>query len=384
MQRFVDTRDMAVLDTASENIVLFHPYVPESAIHELQTTLKSRWIGQGPKVERFEREFARKLGLSASAVAVGACTDALHLSYILAGLKEGDEVITTVFTCTATNIPLLYMNVDIKFADIQPNTLNIDPNHVRELITDRTRAIVCVHYGGLPCDIRQLREIADERGIPIIEDAAQALGATYQGVPIGDLSEFTAFSFQAIKHITTGDGGMLTLRDESLVEKVKRIRWFGIDRSAKQGGYWENDIREVGYKYQMTDVAACLGLAALDEFDRLLEQRRSLFREYETLLSGVDGLSFFGGAFTDREHAAWLCTVAVENRRNLERKLREHKIESGQVHFRNDRYTVFERFRTTDVPNMDALEDRYLVLPLHNHMDLEDVRKVCEVIRSGW
>ena len=384
MDKFSDTRDLPILPADQQNLVLFHPHIPESAIAAVEETLRSRWIGQGPKVDLFEQRFTAQLSLSTTAIAVGAGTDALHLAFLLAGFQPGDEVIAPVFTCTATNIPLLYQGVEIKFADIQQDTLNVDPQHVRQLVSERTKGIVCVHYGGLPCDMDELRAIADEFHIPIIEDAAQSLGATYKDRPIGDISEFTVFSFQAIKHLTTGDGGMLLLRDHSLRAQAERMRWFGIDRSAKQGGTWSNEISEIGYKYQMTDIGAAMGLAGLDCLDDCLSVRRALFQAYQRELDGIPGLDIIGSDLTDREHAAWLMTVAVERRRDLERKLRDHRVESGQVHFRNDRYKVFENYRTTEVPHMDAMEDRYLVLPLHMRVTLDDVARVGEVIRSGW
>jgi len=366
-----------------DGIVLFYPHVPESAIEEVAKVLRSRWIGQGPKVELFEDEFEQKFAKGGKAISVGSGTDALHLAYILAGIKEGDEVIAPVFTCTATNIPFLYMGVKVVFADIDAHTLNIDVNHVRRLITPKTKAIVCVHYGGLPCDMDELHEIANSYNIPVIEDAAHALGAKYKGRYIGEISPFTMYSFQAIKSLTTGDGGMLVIRDKDLIEKAKRIRWFGIDRSAKQKGIWENDITEIGYKYQMTDISAAIGLASLKEIDNTLQHRKILLSEYSRGLKGVDGIRFIGDGYTDREHAAWLCTVIVERRLDFQRKLRENKIESNQVHYRNDRYTVFGG-RTDQFPNMDAIEDKYLVLPLHTKMSIDDVRFICSVAKSGW
>ena len=187
-----------------EGIMLFYPNVPKTAADEVAQVLQSRWIGQGPKVLQFEKEFQQKFLSTHTALTVGSGTDALHLAYILAGIKPGDEVIAPVFTCTATNIPLLYQGAKIRFADIEPNTLNIDVNHVKKLVNEKTKAIVCVHYGGLPCDMDELSAIARQYNIPIIEDSAHALGATYKGKHIGDISDFSTFSFQAIKHITTG------------------------------------------------------------------------------------------------------------------------------------------------------------------------------------
>jgi perosamine synthetase len=334
--------ELPLMDVTESNIVLFHPHVSEKARQYVNDTLQTRWIGQGPKVDQFEELFSQKFAAGNAAVSVGSGTDALHLAYLMAGLKAGDEVVAPLFTCTATNTPFLYMGVTVRFADVQPGTLNLDPNHVATLVNDRTRAIVCVHYGGLPCDMTELQAIARRWNIPIIEDAAHAVGATYKGDVIGSISDFTIFSFQAIKHITTGDGGMLTFQDDGeLLEKAKRLRWFGIDRSAKQMGIWENDIREVGYKYQMNDIAAAMGLAAIEEIDAILRLRRSHLARYEELLSGVPGMEFVGGGYTDREHAAWLCTVLAEDRAGLQKQLRVNNIESGQVHYRNDRYSIF-------------------------------------------
>jgi len=377
--------DMSIMKDNSENIVLFYPHVSELAKSSVMETLDSRWIGQGPKVKVFEENFSKKFGSNLPAIAVGSGTDALHLSYILAGLKSGDEVIAPLFTCTATNTPFLYMGVKINFADIDINTMNMDINHVRHLINDKVKAIICVHYGGLPCDMDELQSIADEWNIPIIEDAAHAVGARYKGIDIGSISDFTMFSFQAIKHITTGDGGMLIIKDKALVEKAERIRWFGIDRKSKQAGIWENDITEVGYKYQMNDIAAAMGIASLDEFDEQSKIRKKLFQIYEEELVGCDRLRVVGSGYKDREHAAWLFTVIVEDRYKLQEKLRDNNIESNQVHFRNDRYSIFKEFTDGKVfPNMDKVEDDYLVLPLHTKMTVEDVKRVCSVIKSGW
>lgn len=368
----------------SEGIVLFHPHIPESAVEAVNDVLHSRWVGQGPHVAEFEKEFTRHFAGSGKSVAVGSGTDALHLAYLLSGLNEGDEVITPVFTCIATNMPFLYMGVKIRFADVDPETMNISVKHVRELINEKTKAIVCVHYAGLPCDMDELHAIARAYNIPVIEDAADALGATYKGKNIGAISPFTMFSFQAIKHITTGDGGMLVIQDHHLISKAERIRWFGIDRSNKQLGTWENDITEIGYKYQMTDISAALGLAALREFEHTLTYRQGLFEAYKNGLVGANGITLIGSQVNDRTHAAWLCTALLEkDRSGFMRRLREKKIETSQVHYRNDRYSIFGG-RRDDLPNMDGVEENYIVLPLHMKMTKEHVEYICEVIKQGW
>jgi dTDP-4-amino-4,6-dideoxygalactose transaminase len=371
------------LETGDNRVVLFHPYVPEGTGEEVAEVLKTRWIGQGPRVDQFEKEFGDFLG-GVSSLAVGSGTDALHLAYLLAGIEAGDEVITPVFTCTATNLPLLYIGAIPVFADIDPKTMNISPSSIREKITPRTKAIATVDYGGLPCDYEEISKIAQEFNLKIIDDAAHAVGAKYRGENIGQIADFTTYSFQAIKHITTADGGLLAIKDPSLLEKGKRLRWFGIDRVAKQGGIWSNDITELGYKYQMTDIGATMGLAGLHKIDHILEHRRNILDIYMTELKGIDGLYNVGSqSLADREHAAWLHTILVEKRDQLQAKLLSNGIESAPVHYRNDMYSILGG-RSSEFPNMDSLEDKYLVLPLHMHMSAEDAQRICSIIKSGW
>ena len=375
--------EFPIMEEKPGNIVLFHPHIPAAAIDAVTKVLESRWIGQGPLVDEFERKFCARFAGDHPTLAVRSGTDALHLAYILADLHPGDEVISPLFTCTATNMPLLYLGVKLIFADVQPDTLNLDPVDVRRRITERTKAIVCIHHAGLPSDMAELRGIADEYGLKLVEDAAHALGATYRGQTIGQISDFTTFSFAAVKNITTGDGGMLIMRDASLLDKARRLRSAGIDRKAKQAGNWENDIFEIGYRYQTSDIAAAIGLAALDEFDEVLAHRRGLLEQYERELVKIAGLSFIGARRQDRSHSAWMCTVLVERREVLQKKLREQNIESSQVHYRNDRYSIFGG-RRDDFPNMDAVEDKYLHLPLHTRMNGFDVARICSTIRAGW
>ncbi len=264
----------------SEGIPLFYPYISEKAKDEVLDTLNSRWIGQGPKVDNFEKQFSAKLAPNHFSLATGSGTDSLHLSYILSNITKDDEVITPVFTCTATNLPLLYEGAKPIFTDIDPNTLNINVDDIEHRITKKTKAIVSVDYGGIPSNYEKLRSICDSYNLTFISDAAQSLGTKFLGKSICEFADLTNYSFQAIKTITTADGGMVVIKNRDLYEKAKRLRWFGIDRSAKQKGIWENDISEIGYKYQMTDLSACLGLAALDDLDYLINYRKKLLNSY--------------------------------------------------------------------------------------------------------
>ena len=356
---------------ATKTIPLMVPFVPEGAKRAAAAVLETRWIGQGPKVDEFEQRFSEQIVGGHSCVAVSSGTAALHLAYILAGIGPGDEVIAPLFTCTLANEPLLWLGAQIRFCDVAPGSLNMDTAHALELVTERTKAIVIVHYGGQPVD-KRLFEI----GVPVIEDCAHAVGAEYQFE-----GRFQCFSFQAVKHISTTDGGMLVVPD-SLAAKAKRLRWAGIDREAKHSGTWENDIREVGYKYQMNDVAAAMGIEELRALPAQIIFRQILREDYEHGLAGIDGITTID---RDPRSACWLMTVLVDRREDLMRKLRGSGIECDLVHYRNDRYTIFQEFRAPgQFPNMDEVESRYLVLPLHMGMGEGDVGRICEVIRSGW
>lgn len=381
MKKFEKKNDLPIMDP-SDGIVLFHPHIPKSTNDAIAEVLKTRWIGQGPKVEQFEDLFLKEFSISGSAIATGSGTDALHLSYLLSNLKEEDEVLAPVFTCTATNIPLLYLKANIKFVDVNPNTLNICVEDLKRKISEKTKAIVCVHYGGLPCDMTEIGELAKKFNIPVIEDAAHAVGAKYKNQFIGNISEYTMFSFQAIKHITTGDGGMLIAKNKDQEAMAKRLRWFGIERKQKQLGIWDNDITEVGYKYTMTDISAAMGIEALKEFDQIINFRRSLYHRYIHNLKDFSGVKIVDDFSPDKQHACWLFTVLVERRNDLQQKLRNLKIESGQTHFRNDRYTVFKD--SEDYPNMNLIDDNYLILPLHTKMNIEHVDFICDQIKQGW
>ncbi len=365
-------------------ILMFYPYISTKSLRNLNRTIKSRWVGQGPKVELFEKKFSKKYLNSNNALATGSGTDALHLSYVLSNIKKDDEVIVPIFTCTATNIPLLYMGAKIVFADINPETMNICTESIKKLITKKTKAIVCVHYGGLPCDMDELKKISKKHSLILIEDVAQAIGAKFRNKNVGTFGNFSTYSFQAIKHITTGDGGMLVTKNKNDYNKAKRIRWFGIDRDKKYKGTWSNDIYEVGYKYQMTDISATLGLDSLSEVDAIINYRRKLYYRYLENFSKFDQIKVIDDHDTNKFHAAWLITINIENKDYLQKKLNSKNIEANQVHFRNDKYSIFKKFaKNKKFKNMDYLENRYLVLPLHHKLKLSDIDYISDIVKKN-
>ena len=363
--------------------VLFYPYIPKKSLKILENRLSTRWIGQGPMVDRFEKKFSKIFLNGNECVSTGSGTDALHLAYILAGIKKNDEVITPVFTCTATNIPLLYIGAKIKFVDVDPNTMNICIKDLKKKITKRTKAIVCVHYGGIPCDMDEIQKIAKKFNIKVIEDAAQALGGKYKKQNIGTISDFTTFSFQAIKHITTGDGGMLCIKDKKLIDKAKRIRWFGIDRKKKQLGIWKNDIKEVGFKYQLTDLGASIGYQSLIDFKKIISHRLRIYNIYLKNLSKNPNITCVHDYDNKKYCAAWLFTILLKKKDFLQKKLRDKNIETNQVHFRNDKYSIFKKFvKKQKFKNMDHIENKYLVLPIHTKVSEKDAKYICNLINK--
>ena len=375
-------KDFPLIKENKKTITQFYPHIPRTAVQTIKKVFAGRWIGQGPLVDKLEKIFSRRFANNMASIAVGSGTDALHLSYILANLKKGDEVICPVFTCTATNIPLLYFGAKIKFADIDPVTFNIDIVSVKKLITKKTKAIIFVNYGGLPCNISELVKLAKKNKITLIQDAAQSLDAKYKNKPITTYADFTIFSFQAIKHISSGDGGMLVIKNSKLIKKAKRIRWFGIDRLAKQGGTWENDIKEIGYKYQMTDIGAALLLESIKEFRKIKVHRKKIFEIYLKELSKNRNINIVNDE-NIKGHAHWLFTILLNKKDYLQKKLRQKGIETNQVHFRNDRYSIFKKFtKNKKFENMDAVEDKYLVLPIHTKMKINDAKYIADQINK--
>ncbi|MDP2939664.1 MAG: DegT/DnrJ/EryC1/StrS family aminotransferase [Candidatus Omnitrophota bacterium] len=362
-------------------IALFWPHMSRKVEKKLPEILNSRWIGQGPQVDSLERKFSSMFNLP-YVVSVNNCTAALHLSLILADVKDGDEVITTPMTCSATNIPILYQRARAVFADIQENTLNIDPNSIRQKITDKTKAIIVVHWAGYPCDMDEILQIAKAKNLPVIEDAAHAVGAYYKDKPIGNISNYSCFSFQAIKQITSGDGGILTVQNENDYKRAKLLRWYGIDREFKGDIYSKYQIKEIGFKYHMNDIAATILILQLDDLAKVLARRRRIADIYRKNLNNVAGLELLESK-NDRQSANWLFTIKVQDRQGFTKKLCGNGIESHMVHVRCDIYPIFGG-RKLDLPVMNKVEDKYTSIPLHTKLTDEDLKRIIKTIKSGW
>ena len=350
-------------------VVMFHPYVTEEMIDGVIDTLKSRWIGQGPKVDLFEEMFAKKFGVQYP-VSVNSGTAALSLAYHLADIQPGDEVISPVFTCSATNIALLHQGAKIVWADIDPDTLNPSKLDIEQKITSKTKAIVNVHLSGNLNDLGKMP-------VPVIGDSCQA------HLPPLPHEDYVCYSFQAIKHLTTGDGGMLVVNNEDDYQRAKKLRWFGIDREAKQAANWQvykgrsitTDFDEAGWKYQMTDIAAALGIGALKSYNHIMEHHYKIAQIYYEGLRENSNVAIIGGT--------WGFPILVKDRDSFAKMLLSHGVETNVVQVRNDILSVFGGKRQ-DLPMMDLVEDDYIYLPLHMFVSEEDAYNICQLIRGGW
>jgi perosamine synthetase len=274
--------------------------------------LRSDWLTTGPMVDRFEEEFAAYVG-APHAVACSSGTAALHLSVLAAGIGPGDEVIVPPLTFPASANSVLYAGATVVFADVRGDTLTIDPARIAERITPRTKAIVVVDYAGLPCDLDAIQALAAEHGLTIVEDACHALGAEYRGRKIGSIAHLSCFSLHPVKHMTTGEGGVVTTADRRLAERVRILRNHGIasdHRQRAQRNTWSYDMVELGYNYRLSDIQCALGLSQMAKLPRWLDRRRAIASQYDEAFQDLTGLRLPARA-ADRRHAFHLYPVRV-------------------------------------------------------------------------
>lgn len=379
----------------------FHrPLIGPEEEAEVIDTLRSGWITTGPKVKRFEREFAEYVG-ARRALAVAHCTGALHLALFALGIGPGDEVITTPFTFTATAEVMGYLGARPVFVDIDPITLNIDPNRIEQALSSgahrRVKALMPVHFAGHPCDMDRLGAIARRHGIKIIEDAAHAVGAArmIEGrgmVKIGTIGDLSCFSFYATKNITTAEGGMITTEDDALADRIAVASLHGMDRDAWKrydaSGSWYYEIHDTGFKYNLSDVHAAIGIVQLKRSDDFMRRRTSIAQFYNQAFQSEPALE------TPRTEAeiehAWhlyvlklrLDRLRIDRNRFLE-LLRErgvgtsvHCIPLHTMHFYRDRYG----YRPGDFPIAEEVFSRCLSLPIYPAMSAEDISYVAETV----
>jgi perosamine synthetase len=362
----------------------FNTYISDKSIKLATEVLKSTYVSAGKLAEEFEKQLEERLGITAP-LTLNSGTSALYLALAVAGIKPGDEVIIPAQTFIATGHVVLMHYARPVFADIQYKTGNIDPDSIRQKITDKTKAIIPVHWGGYPCDLDEINKIARENNLMVIEDAAHALGAVYKGRPVGSVSRFTAFSFQAIKHMTTVDGGALCCLDREDYYQARRRRWFDIDRENSQLsilGEREYDADHVGYKCHMNDLAAAIGIGNLDDFPLNLKRRQEMAARYRDELKDISGIEFMEYK-SDRVSSYWLFTMLVEKREDFIRALKSQGALASVVHMRIDRNSVF-RGITPGLVNQEKFNENQVSIPVHNGLTDNDVDLIINTIKKGW
>ncbi len=360
-------------------IPLFKIHTPVGIGQAIQEVFDSGFITEGEKSDQFERSFGEYIQNRDVAI-VNSCTSALTLAYDMSGVGPGDEVITTPMTCMATNEPIHNARAKIVWADIDPTTGNIDPASVEKKITKKTKAIVGVHWSGLPFEIDEINRIAKNHGIRVIEDAAHALGASYKGQKIGSHSDYVCFSFQAIKHLTTVDGGAISTNlGKEEIETLRKIKWFGLDRKFT-GQKWSQDITRSGYKFHMNNVNASIGLLQMEKIDGIVEKHIKNGKFYDREIENVYVKKL--RQTPDAESAYWIYTLVVDSPSHFSKYLLEKGIASDVVHVRNDRYSVFSDYVSDSLPGCDYFCSRMINIPVGWWLEENQLRYISDVVNQ--
>ncbi len=369
------------------------PLIGEEEKAEVLKVLESGWVTTGPRTFEFEKRLASYVG-AGHVVALSSCTAAIHVSLAALGIGEGDEVITSTLTFCSTANVVLHLRARPVLADVEPSALTIDPEDLRRKLSPRTKAILPVHYGGHPCRMDEVREVAAGRRIPVVEDAAHALGAAYGEKKVGTISEATCFSFYAIKNITTGEGGAVAVDDDELAARIRLYSLHGMSKDAwkryTSTGSWYYEVLYPGFKYNMTDIQAALGLCQLEKLEAFTARREEIASFYESQLSGVEEIGTLGVDPRVR-HARHLYPILL----NLERlkidrarfieELRAENV-GATVNFipvhMHPYYTDTFGYKKGDFPVAENAYERLISLPLYPKMRDEDAADVVAAVKK--
>ncbi len=361
-------------------VPLFKVFMPPEAEKILFDTLTSGFLAEGPNVEKFKNLLITFLG-NPRVVPVNSCTTALTIAFKLAGVCPGTEVISTPLTSIAGNVPIKMLGGEVVWGDIDPETGMITAETILPLINDKTKAIYVLHKEGSPAKMDAIYDLARKFNLRVVEDAAHAFGAKRGNNKIGSVGDLICFSFQAIKHITTGDGGALVCGDEEDFLRAKKLKWFGIDRDSREGrDVWHEDIREWGFKGNMNDIAAGIGLAQMKHVNWILDRFHQNGRRYDSLFRGIPGVKTLKRDPLDFQ-TYWGYTLLVENRSKVVEALASAGVEAKQIHVRNDIYSMFMKERKP-LPAVDWFDKRELAIPCGWWVNTKDQDRIVEIINT--
>jgi dTDP-4-amino-4,6-dideoxygalactose transaminase len=384
----------------SKNLSLFKVFMSEDVIKPVTDVLMSGFITQGTIVDKFEEKLSEYFG-NKNLLTLNSATSGLTLALRLLinpdkesnwpGIDiNNDYILSPALTCFATNASILANDCKIKWVDTDNTTANISIDDVKNKLDANTKVLFLVHWGGYPVDLNQLKLLQDKHEekygykFRIIEDCAHAFGATFNDKKLGNHNNICVFSLQAIKHLTTGDGGIIILPDEKLYNRAKLIRWFGIDRDKRNYNRkdfrLENDIEEWGYKFHMNDINATIGLYNLPHIDKLLDKNRSNYQYLYENLNNINGITLFENN-SNRKTAGWLFTLRVTNKINFIDKMKEFGIATSQVHNRNDLNSCLKEFKI-DLPNITELEKELICIPVGWWLEKEDLEYIINRIKE--
>lgn len=368
-------------------------YVDDEDIEEVVKVLKSDFLTTGPVITEFEKKVADYVGAK-YAVAVSNGTAALHAACYAANIKEGDEVITTPITFAASSNCVLYCGAVPVFADIDPKTYNIDPEDIERKITDRTKAIIAVHFTGQPCEMERIHEIADRHGLIVIEDAAHALGAIYEGKKVGSLSEMTTFSFHPVKHITTGEGGMILTNQRELYERLKLFRAHGITREEqllrKNDGPWYYEQLELGYNYRITDIQCALGISQMKKLPYFLKRRKEIAKKYQEAFADCKNIQLpYQKPGCENAWHLYIIRVKGGKRKEVFEQLREAGIGVNVHYIPVYKHPYYQKhgYEGIRCPNAEQYYEEAISLPIYPALKeaeqqyvIEKIQKICKTL----
>ncbi len=363
---------------------IFKPFISEESLKLVNQTLKSGYINEGRKVLKFENLLKKKLNFK-NPITLNSGTSALHLGLIIGGIRPGDEIILPAQTFIASGTSILMCGAKPVFADINLYDGNINIESIKKKITKKTKAIMPVHWAGYPCDLDEIKKIAKKYNLFVIEDAAHALGAMYKNRNIGSISDFTCFSFQSIKHLTTGDGGALCCKNFSYYKKAQKIKWFGINRFNSKFSKLNvrvGDITELGYKYHMNDISASIGIGNIKIINDILKRHNHIALMYSDGLKNIKGLTQLK-YHKDRKSSWWMYNFLVDDRDKFINLLLRNKIDYSCVNLRIDKNSIFKKFKSR-LPSQDKFEKHQISLTINSYIKDRTVEKIIKIIRKGW